>query len=137
MVAPASPGSLGDEAMMNALAEELRARGVEEIIVATWQQEDDWQAIGGHFLQELLPHGDPNGKLRFSRLLQTAASLYVIGADVMDGAYSAEHSIAMLDVAQLGVQCGLRSTVIGCSFCDRPDSRVLGRLTATDQESPR
>jgi len=60
---------------MNALAEELRARGVEEIIVATWQQEDDWQAIGGHFLQELLPHGDPNGKLRFSRLLQTAASL--------------------------------------------------------------
>ncbi len=132
VVAPATSGSLGDEAMICALAEQLRAGGVKEIIIATWRQEDDWRAVGGPVLQELLPHGDPAGKVRFTRRLRTAADLYLIGADVIDGAYSPEHSIALLSAAQLGVQCGLRTTIIGCSFCEHPNSQVVQYLNQLD-----
>lgn len=132
LVAPASPGSLGDEAMVCALTGELRARGVREIVVATWRPEDDWRAVVGDVLHELLPHGDPAGKQRFAQRLQTAPAMYLIGADVLDGAYSAEHSIAILDAAQLGVQGGLRTTIVGCSFCERPNSQVVQYLKTLD-----
>ncbi len=118
--------------MISGLADELRAHGVEEIVIATWRQDDDWRMVGGQVSKELIPQGDPAARLPFIQRLKMAAALYVIGADVIDGAYGAGHSLAMLDAAQLGVQCGLRTTIVGSSFCERPHPRVVKQLRRLD-----
>ncbi|MDB6019050.1 MAG: hypothetical protein JWR19_3539 [Pedosphaera sp.] len=132
VVAPASPGSVGDEAMMSALTEQLRLRGVEQITVATWREEDRWEMAGGPVAHEVLPLGNLAGSPKFNQALRSAASLYLIGADVIDGIYGAEHSLHMLAVAQYGAQCGLRSTIVGCSFSDSPQPPVVEYLKQLD-----
>lgn len=131
IVAPTSPGSLGDEAMMSALSAQLAARGFERLRVAVWQSGDEWWGDGGRLGCIQLPQAGLGPWIRFAHRIREAAALWVVGADVLDGSYGVRPALRLLGAADLAGRLGLRTTVIGSSFGTTAHLltvRFLGRL---------
>ncbi|MDB6066924.1 MAG: hypothetical protein JWR26_3132 [Pedosphaera sp.] len=117
---------------MCSLMAQLQSRGVEETIIAASSEGDRWPGSSKSTAYELLPQNKPARWIRFNRVMRSAAALYVIGADVIDGAYGIEPALAMLSAAHFGAQRGLRSTVVGCSCNETPDPRIVEYLRRMD-----
>jgi len=132
IVAPASPGSLGDDAMMSALATHLAAHGFERLRVAAWQAEDEWRSQGVRLDRIRLPQGGLGQWIRFAHRIREDAALFVVGADMLDGCYGLRPALRLLGAADLAGRLGLMTVVTGCSygFAAHPLSvRFLRRLS--------
>lgn len=116
IVAPTSPGSLGDEAMMSALSAQLAARGFERLRVAVWEAEDAWWSQGVRLEGIPLPHRGLARWIRFACRLQPDAALFVVGADLLDGCYGLRPALRLLEAADIAGRLGLMTRVIGCSY---------------------
>ena len=57
IVAPASPGSLGDEAMMSALVAQLIPLGFDTLRIASLEKQDDWRVSRAESDRIELPRG--------------------------------------------------------------------------------
>jgi polysaccharide pyruvyl transferase WcaK-like protein len=131
IVPPASPGGLGDEAMMTALSTQLTARGFSPLLLATWQPGDAWKTGGVCGGRLEVPRSGIGGWLRFARRIRGATAVCVIGADMLDGYYGVRSSAVILGAAHVAARLGVPSVVTGCSYSgDAPSSvvRLLRRL---------
>ena len=135
VLTPADPGSLGDEAMLVVLTQSLLGLGFDRIGYVSLRA--GWSEIIGrgcatraklvsHALGSALEYWQT--PFRFLQLLANYSHLMVVGADVMDGAYSAANSCRRVEMAALGHRAGLQVRVLGFSFNAQPAESVLASL---------
>lgn len=130
---PARPGSLGDQAMLRATLATLRQTGFDRIGVLTYDQADRYTPdddIPHHQLKDFLAYGLEDGLMRFILNAQAYTHFLLIGADVMDGYYSATETLAKIELARLADRCGLNTTLLGFSFNDHADKACVDALRA-------
>ena len=130
---PARPGSLGDQAMVRATLSTLREAGFSRIGILTYDPTDCYTSdpdIAHYQLRDYLCFGSDEGLFRFIFHAQSHTHFFLIGADVMDGYYSMKETLAKIKLARLGVQCGLKTRVLGFSFNGHAQQSCIEALRA-------
>jgi O-antigen/teichoic acid export membrane protein/polysaccharide pyruvyl transferase WcaK-like protein len=121
LIAPPGGGNIGDQAMVEAFLE--NTTGGVRIVVRTVNDLRVPHEYAGRAEVHALPaliHGVEKPHRRdiaaLGRLLASARSLTVVGADAMDGAYDARASVRRADVATLAAGIGLDARILGFSW---------------------
>ncbi len=128
---PSRPGSLGDQAMLRATLTSLRRAGFNHIGILNYDQADQYTHdpdIQHHHLKDYLCFGLEEGLMRFILHAQSYTHFFLIGADVMDGYYSAKETLAKIELARLGKRCGLNTSLLGFSFNAHADAACVDAL---------
>lgn len=140
IIVPSDPwtltGAKGDEAMIQAVVTQLRAVTPDlhvGIVTESQVATDAAKQLGYEPLPVwALPLEKIIGAIRQFR----ADGLAVLGADCMDGYYSAETTLRLLALADLAARSGIRTTILGFSFNDKPDTRLANAFnTVSDRVS--
>jgi len=138
LVAPPGGGNIGDQAMIEAFLENtagpvtvLTRRADDVVVPAAHRDRTTVEALPG------LVYGDGADHRaavrRFAALVALAASVSVVGADIMDGAYNARASARRGDLAGLARDAGVDARILGFSWNGRADAgarRALRRAAA-------
>ncbi|MDX9911677.1 MAG: polysaccharide pyruvyl transferase family protein [Phycisphaerales bacterium] len=116
IIPPAGPGSLGDEAMCEAVACMLRRAGVSPITLLARPGLAPWPDLGG-----VGAYVDPSGggvvrSARVLSLMRRHRYLFVIGADCIDGHYSVANSVQLITLVDCGARMGCIATLVGSSY---------------------
>jgi colanic acid/amylovoran biosynthesis protein len=125
----AGAGSLGDEAMMRAAIAHAAERPVVlvgspgDLLRPLDEYDADVVVLPGLVYGNLAQH--VRAAVVFSRIMRTAATFGVIGADTMDGAYSRRASVRRFRVARLAAGWGVASRIYGFSWNAAPDHSTL------------
>lgn len=128
----ATPGSLGDDAMMTSSINMLRQKGFSKIGVFDLDRDcpfsfsrkpDETLDISGFSLEWKYPEA-----YGFFNKLRDYDYFLVIGADVLDGHYSDHISYRHVMLAYWAEKSGLKTTLLGFSFNDNPGERALRAL---------
>ncbi|NKV70518.1 hypothetical protein GS941_18745 [Rhodococcus hoagii] len=121
MIAPPGGGNIGDQAMVESYLESVN--GVVDVIVRARSDFAEISSEAGHVTFVEMPdliYSDGPAHLRavgrFAGLLQDAASLAVVGADIMDGAYNTRASVRRSNLAAMGAAYGVDSRILGFSW---------------------
>lgn len=133
ILAPSSRGNLGDEAMLTASLGEIRARSEKEITVLTHTNTDDWSDIAPGITQiSIQGYFSPlKFKQPISRLVDVfsqATSFSILGADVMDGAYSRSRTLRRIAMADLATQFNITTRILGFSYSDKCNAETHAYL---------
>ncbi|MCC6764660.1 MAG: polysaccharide pyruvyl transferase family protein [Deltaproteobacteria bacterium] len=136
IVPPGPEGGVGDAAVVQMLASAVRDAGVSDVGVLTYAADEDW-GLGA------LPRPPdfvvapswPFDRARWSTAtIQEAFREYddvlVAGNDCIDGGYSNEGSLALLDCARFAYEHGARVSLVNCSFNQHPTAPVVAGLRA-------
>ncbi|WP_166642620.1 polysaccharide pyruvyl transferase family protein [Methylocaldum gracile] len=138
LIAPCDPdtvaGSKGDEAMITAFVERVRAfNPVCQFGLLTYHdQVPETLADLGVRLEPVW--ANPKWSLR--RLIQTMSryeGLVIVGGDVMDGYYTPLTALRLWVVGDMAARLGKRSATLGFSFNEKPSSRLRRCLGSLDQ----
>lgn len=123
--APFVPGSLGDMAMVIATAEYLRSHGFERVSIASFGEPRQWHLSQGLEFTRI-PGWASSGFLHeqwwLTSVLYSHTHCFIVGADVMDGAYGVDPVQSRLLTAHLASIAGLKTTILGLSFSERATS---------------
>lgn len=128
VVMPSDPwtlvGAKGDEAMIQSVVMQLKAVSPDlevGILTATPVATDAARALGYLALEVW-----DGGIAAMSQAVRdfNADSMAVLGADCMDGYYNPMTTLTMLAVADLAARSGVRVSLLGFSFNDKPDQRL-------------
>lgn len=126
---PSSPtGSLGDAAMLAGLMQSLRKqyRNCRFLLIGTTSQQVD---IPGTDRVDVIAAWEGwRGSLAFDDLIRQHDSFYVLGADVMDGAYGAALVCRMATYCNHAVRLGIPATIVGFSFNRNPRRAAVHAL---------
>jgi colanic acid/amylovoran biosynthesis protein len=141
LIPSAAPGSSGDEALVRSSLDGLRARGGSpEVLIAEYpggRWADRAPADGSIDLSRWWGRGELRGlvpaALRLGWQLGAAHEAYLIGADVLDGAYSDEGSVKRLALLDLAARGGTAGTVLGSSWNEHPAPGALARARRLDE----
>jgi polysaccharide pyruvyl transferase WcaK-like protein len=135
---PWSPGSLGDEAMLIAIVSRLESQDVRDIGLISYSKRDNWSFLGNVSTPLILARQFANRSwrelFRFVRVAGMFNAFYVIGADVLDGAYSEQHSLIRLTLASLAHATGAETSIIGFSVNSQPTPGVLRAFSRLSPE---
>lgn len=130
LLVPSDPyalvGAKGDEAMLQAAVGFLRQRVSPEavgVMTATLASDERARELG------FVPLRLWNLDWHISQVWEGVRTfdpdtVLVVGADVLDGHYNAADAARMLVVADMAVRNGMRATLLGFSFNQRPDPRL-------------
>lgn len=126
---PASPGSLGDEAIETALVRCLKIRGARRIGFISHTAEDSWAHLGSVSetinMESFFRNNSRRGLLRLMRVIGRYDRFYVLGTDVLDGGYSDKIASSRLTLALLADKAGARTSVISFSLNQDPTSEAI------------
>lgn len=122
----ATGGSLGAEAMVQVLVDQLSERGYTVDLVATSKDKDhdaikgvsDWVEIG-YYEQDLHYMVEKLSKYK---------AFYLVGADVLDGYYDELPAQWLLWVAWVAAKCCPKVTITGFSFNKKPTRGCIVKL---------
>lgn len=134
LVPPTGPGSLGDQAMVCSLAENLALNGFQKIIVVRFSNNDDWGEAEKHFSGHIQwPRKNLLTWLAFSKLLTKSSHFMVIGADIVDGKYGTAKPRRMIMLANLASKLGLDTRICGFSFNETPHPVMISAFKTLDK----
>jgi colanic acid/amylovoran biosynthesis protein len=130
VLAPSDRGNVGDQAMLEAFFENVCG----PITVIEWNPGD--VKVPTTFADEVstvsIPRLTASGLTRpqaaleaFAALLHDAASFSVVGADVLDGAYSYTRSVRRASLTTYAARAGVPARILGFSWNENPDPRAL------------
>lgn len=129
---PASPGSLGDDAMMTVCIETLRAKGFSRITVIDLDRNCPYkfsQLPDDHFdMSGYSWEWKPPQEYGFQKKLEEFDYFFVTGADVLDGHYNERTASRYLMLANLAERTGLTTTILGFSYNEHPAGSSLRAL---------
>ena len=139
-IAPAKPGSLGDDAMILAGIHYLKQQGFSKFSLVYPGQDCDWGHLGK--FDTVLPISWPkdgikrytNSLYQYLKLAAQHSHIYCIGADVMDGFYSELITLNLLDVVNMAGLSGARTKIIGFSFNEHPKASAVAGLEQLPQK---
>jgi polysaccharide pyruvyl transferase WcaK-like protein len=133
LIPSAAPGSSGDEALVRSSLEGLRARQPRTLLIGEYPGETRWAdvvAVDGAVdlaawwnesgLRRLLP-----AALRLGWRIGGIEETYLIGADVLDGAYSERGSVKRMAIPDLAARSGGGAVVLGSSWNESPPAAVV------------
>lgn len=127
IVAPTEFGSIGDLAMVEGLHNLLASSGRVTPLVASAVRGEGWHHAGQ-------AHNPPTIPSRISEVREwfraetSFSRVYLIGADVLDGAYSVRRSLLRLRFCALASARGAKVTITGCSFRPNPQPPIIRAL---------
>ncbi|PZT01785.1 hypothetical protein A7X89_18600 [Stenotrophomonas maltophilia] len=133
ILAPSSRGNLGDEAMLTSTIANIRARSSAPIVVLCHRSDDDWSHIDTSIVQVSIegffsPLFWAGAASRLISTLQRAGTFSVLGADIMDGAYSSSRTFRRLLMLEIAVKLGVDATILGFSYSDKPNAASAAYL---------
>jgi len=134
LVPPASPGSVGDEAIMNGFISGLTHIAPVDITLLSYHRQKCWShmqgASGECILHGYLKHGSMRSRLRFASEAARHDVVCLLGTDVMDGHYSVRRSLRRIELLRIAAAVGVHTALVACSFNDQADERVVAALRA-------
>jgi O-antigen/teichoic acid export membrane protein/polysaccharide pyruvyl transferase WcaK-like protein len=132
-----APGSLGDEAMVESIARHLAADG-KPVTVVEYDRANRWTPrpsiadsvdLTDYFHVDRRFAATSWAALRtFARVVGRYERLIVVGADVIDGFYSASRTVKRLQLALLAADAGMAVTILNFSFNANPERRAVRLL---------
>ncbi len=129
---PYLPGSLGDEAILTASVEYIKSRGIERIGLVYYDLGLRWNYLEpiteAVELSEYFHHDSWKNKFRFAHAASRYEQIYCFGTDVLDGHYSDDVSLQILELVSLAVETGAAAAILGFSFNDRPTPKSVQAL---------
>ncbi len=128
-----SPGSLGDEAMIRALADELGKNGFARLGILEKENSTAWKEAIGANDSVPAPSSSLSGWLKFLLALKAYSHVYVIGADCIDGNYSVLGSRRLLRLADFCARADRNTTITGCSFNASADPLIIETINRLDR----
>jgi len=119
ILAPSWEGSLGDEAVLNALSTQLKLQDHSVTLMHYGKKKewghltniDDWISVADFFTPKQWIF-----KLRLSRIFAKYDYLYVAGTDMLDGCYAEWLTLGILSIAKQAAVSGLKVTIVGFSI---------------------
>jgi colanic acid/amylovoran biosynthesis protein len=133
LIAPPAEGNIGDQALVESFLENVGGRVVviernrRSLDETTFR--DDVVVVS---LPELVYGKGTLGHLRdvakLARHLGTSGSLSVVGADMLDGAYSLRGSVRRSNLVAIASEAGLDARILGFSWNGRSHPRALHAL---------
>lgn len=133
IIAYAAPtfGSLGDQAMFLVAIQNLRSTGYKTISLVAEEkpsrldlpQRADWLLHSKHYFSGTIAEST-----RFQKDFLTSNGFFIIGADMLDGHYSAADSLKKIHLLQLASSFGITSRAFGFSFNESPNESVVTAL---------
>ena len=126
--APAGEGSVGDQAMLDALCEQLSTKNISAYIVYM----PGWNTTKLRPTHTNIRLG--HGRVRFVKLIWAAfrsSSVVVVGADVLDGAYGEWMPLRWIGKLTRANKIGRSVGFINFSFSPDADPTISERLRAT------
>lgn len=126
MVAPAPPGSLGDEALIRGFANLIHSKSVTEILI--YPNNAPFKVIENSSKPIFFKN---NGRLSLIKVafnILHLEKLYIIGADTFDGSYSPVKNLAWIDLANVASSIGIPTAFISFSFSKSPSEKVVNKL---------
>lgn len=127
IVAAGKHGSIGDAAMLVGLRDLLRGRGSDEPWIAAPLSDRGWDAYGRRHEPDHVPLA-PGEFFAWRTPASSLRRVFLIGADVLDGRYSVNRSIARLDFCRFCASLGAEVTITGFSLREEVPSRVVRSL---------
>lgn len=139
VIATAGRGNIGDQAMLNAVLENIP--GHVAIILSARNALAIPPAHVDRTHVKVLPSllmGAPIGRVTarraFIQLLLRSRQLLIIGADIMDGSYDRREAVLRYHLAQLAQRVSVPTRILGFSWSDRADPLAVAeasRIAAT------
>jgi polysaccharide pyruvyl transferase WcaK-like protein len=129
---PASRGSLGDQAMLAGLSALLPVSEgwcLRQVVFTDWQA---LQVSGSEADPLIIKGSNAQAQSGFVMSLMGCGHFGVIGADIIDGVYSAEHAATVVQLCNLAVRCGIPTTIFGFSFSLTPHPEAIAALRRLD-----
>ncbi len=125
---PSGPGSLGDQAMLQVMIEELRRRGAPAIGLLQYGRNSRWEGLGPlveefDILSAL--EDDWDSRWQAARAMGRFDHFMSLGADVLDGAYSDIYSAQRSELVDLASQTGAKTRIVGFSCNAHPGERSV------------
>jgi polysaccharide pyruvyl transferase WcaK-like protein len=130
VLAPSAPGSVGDHAMLSVLAEQLPRTMVLMSQATDGHRNEKLPGTRVVLMGELFgrpPLAAVRAALRVGRALARAERFYVVGADVMDGAYSAWRSELRFGLASIAAT-RMPASIINTSWNEAPHPTAVRAL---------
>lgn len=130
LIAPASAGSLGDQALCQGLIDGLEKRfGKTKLIEVLIKRRHKPQVLRFGSLPTFnLNSGAPFSLLRLRRELKTAKAVVIVGADTLDGSYSIKKNLIWFKLADLAASFGIPTSIVSFSFSKKPAHQVVERF---------
>lgn len=134
VLAPAGPGSLGDQALMQGMFDALSKRGDEMVeILHVFNEEKQ------HLRK---PHSSLSGNYGSGRLSLVALvwkilrfkSFVIIGADTLDGGYSVNKNLFWIKLLNVVAAVDIPCSVVSFSFSDNPNSEVINAIKMSNRK---
>ncbi len=129
-----STGSLGDAAMLAGLMHSLRLQHPDccFLLIGTGSHQVDIPGVGS--VDVIAAWEGWHGSLAFDDLIRQHDSFYVLGADVMDGAYGAALVCRMASYCNHAARLGIPATIVGFSFNRNPRRAAVHALARLQSE---
>ena len=132
IIPPSSPGSLGDEAVVNGFVERLREQGMRRLTIVSYRRDDRWDHVQGVddclVLHKYFHGGSVRDVLRFSRAARRHGRVCLLGTDVVDGHHSITRSLRRIELLRVAARVGAVTSLVGCSFNDAAAPQVVDAL---------
>ena len=119
-------GSRGDEAMMIAMIQSIRAKNPNAIISLLTYADFEHPVLLEYDIGVIPKWANPTWSLK--RILAVCSefdSVMIVGADTMDGHYSLLNSSRLWVVADAVARLGKNSTILGFSFNSKPGPKII------------
>jgi polysaccharide pyruvyl transferase WcaK-like protein len=141
LITPSASGSFGDEAMMTATIETLERQGFSRFGIVYPGTSSNWSRIpkvtdiiGIDIVYSY--EGNPNPLLRgrfkdlctYAQLAKIYGHVFCVGADVLDGFYCEDITLALLQFVQIAFDVGSRVRVLGFSTNESPTEKSIQAL---------
>lgn len=137
VIVPSDPwtltGAKGDEAMIQAVVTQLKGAAGGLTVGIITGSEVASEAARGLGYEPIQVWRQPLKKVVDAIQGFRADCLAVLGADCMDGYYSADTALCLLALADVSSRLGVRSTILGFSFNDQPAKRLAAAFDAVDE----
>ncbi|MBO3088800.1 polysaccharide pyruvyl transferase family protein [Cellulomonas sp. zg-ZUI40] len=139
LLAPPGGGNIGDQALVEAFVRNVSGR---TLVISRSSSDFPWiNRRGGGTVEQVALPGLVYGSLlsytrsyvEYSRILQRARSVSVVGADIMDGAYNARASINRANLARRAAINKVDARVLGFSWSSAPHPRAIDAMRAASR----
>ncbi|MDO8768800.1 MAG: polysaccharide pyruvyl transferase family protein [Burkholderiaceae bacterium] len=122
-------GSRGDEAMMIAMIQSIRAKNPNAIISLLTYADFEHPILLEYEIKVIPKWANPSWSLRdILAVCSEFDSIMIVGADTMDGHYSLLNSSRLWVVADSVARLGKISTILGFSFNSTPALRIINLI---------
>lgn len=133
LIAPTEPGSYGDSAMIVSTIHKLQSKNLNVVVIGATNAWTSELAEYNLFIKTRAVRGLYSRfkswpLLAFFFILDRPQSIYLFGADVMDGFYSVERSLARMAVLHLATSFSTDVRLLGFSFNDSPSETCRNYL---------